>query len=330
MTFRLGAIALAMTLLVAACGDDDSATTQATTRAPGGTTPSTTAPGTTTPGTTTPGTAPATTATTATAVDVCPDEHFLLDVNDFRAAGQPTPSLAVHCEGGNLIVETNDIIAYEFVSMTPNGLEAQDFTFEIPLDPTPAATPGGLPLGAVGVSVNGISAFAAFEAPQDGYRDPFLDGLLDFCNGHTADGGWYHYHARWDCVFDQTRVVGLVYGYAMDGYQMVSPWICANADCTELREATSSYVRVDPNGLGAFDAWEYRAGSGDLDECNGMTGDDGVYRYYMTDEFPYMQFCYHGVTDAADGDFVAGEPPNGLFVDSVTPAGGPPGGGGAP
>jgi hypothetical protein len=129
--------------------------------------------------------------------------------------------------------------------------------------------------------------------------------LLDSCNGHTAPGGVYHFHARFDCIFDDPGTVGLVYGYILDGYELVSPWI------SETEKVMSSYVRVDNNDLGAFTGWEYVEGSGDLDECNGMTGADGVYRYYATDDFPYVPFCFHGETEWAQGDFTGDEPAGG-------------------
>ena len=44
--------------------------------------------------------------------------------------------------------------------------------------------------------------------------------------------------------------------------------------------------------------------------CGQMVDDDGVYRYYATDAFPYLPFCYHGMTDAAAGTFT-GDPPAG-------------------
>lgn len=291
-------LGLAMALVAAACGgttDDAASDTGATTAAP----------------VTTAGTAASTAGT-----DDCPDEDFLVDeVNAYeQTGGYPDPELSVECDGDVLVVETNNIPTFEFVSMTPNGLETQELVYEIPIDPVEADTPGAMGLGAIGVSVTGLNVFAAFEAPNDGYRDPFLDGLLDFCNGHTAPGGIYHFHARMDCLFDDPTTVGLVMGYVFDGYEMVSPWVCVDDACTETRMVTSSYVRIDPDGLGAFDAWEYQEGTGDLDVCNGMTGSDGVYRYYITDEFPYVPFCYHGETDAAQGDF-----------DGDAPAGGGPG-----
>lgn len=252
--------------------------------------------------------------TAVTAGTTCPEGNFLIEeVNAYEQSGYPDPELAVTCGDTTFTVSTNNIPNFEFVAITPNDLATQDLTYEIPLAPTERATPGAMSLGAVGVSVSGLNLFGAFEAPRDGYRDPYLDGLLDFCNGHTAPGGVYHFHARFDCLFDDPTAVGLVYGYLFDGYEIVSPWICTDAACTSTRMVTSSYVRIDDNGLGAFEAWEYQEGAGDLDECNGMTSADGVYRYYATDEFPYLPFCFHGETPLASTDF-----------DGTAPAGGPP------
>ena len=51
--------------------------------------------------------------------------------------------------------------------------------------------------------------------------------------------------------------------------------------------------------------YEYVAGSGDLDECNGRFGvtpefPNGIYHYYITDAFPYIQRCVKG-TAASTG-----------------------------
>lgn len=44
---------------------------------------------------------------------------------------------------------------------------------------------------------------------------------------------------------------------------------------------------------------EYVAGLGALDECNGRTGvtpefPNGIYHYYATDTYPYLQRCVKG------------------------------------
>jgi len=45
--------------------------------------------------------------------------------------------------------------------------------------------------------------------------------------------------------------------------------------------------------------FEYVAGLGDLDECNGRTGvtpefPKGIYHYFATETFPYLQRCVKG------------------------------------
>ena len=52
----------------------------------------------------------------------------------------------------------------------------------------------------------------------------------------------------------------------------------------------------NPDGQydGTFiDDYEFIAGSGDLDECNGMMR-AGVYGYYVTDSFPWVLGCFKG------------------------------------
>ena len=43
--------------------------------------------------------------------------------------------------------------------------------------------------------------------------------------------------------------------------------------------------------------WEF-TGTGDLDECNGMTV-DGEYGYYVTDSYPWILACLTGAPDAS-------------------------------
>ena len=45
--------------------------------------------------------------------------------------------------------------------------------------------------------------------------------------------------------------------------------------------------------------FEYVAGSGDLDQCNGRIGvtpefPDGIYHYMVTDDFPFFSRCLKG------------------------------------
>ena len=243
----------------------------------------------------------------------CPQAASFLDVSgDSAGADYPAPTLAVSCEGDEVVVASNGIPNFDFDQVTPNALEEQDFEFRFPRDPTAAAATTAVPLGGtVAVAVNGLPIFGPTEAGQDGYRDPLLDALLDYCNGHTAPGGVYHFHARPDCLFtDLEGQTSLVIGYAFDGYPILAPYGCDDADCTAVRPMKSSWQPIadqfDENGdpiydgttEGSWDINEYVEGSGDLDECNGRALSGGGYAYYATDTFPYFVGCYTGTPTA--------------------------------
>jgi hypothetical protein len=228
----------------------------------------------------------------------CAQAADFLDVSAGSAGdGYPAPFLAVGCYGDEVVVDSNGIPSFEFEQVTPNALEEHDHTFRFPRAPAPAARTTAVPLGGeIAVAVNGLMIFGPTEAPQAGYRDPILDELLDYCNGHTAPGGMYHFHARPDCLFtDPAGDASLVVAYAFDGYPIL--W---------GGDVTSSWQRIasqfDGNGdpiyddtpEGAWDVHEYVAGSGDLDECNGRELEGGGYAYYATDTFPYFLGCYRG------------------------------------
>ncbi|MDE2828830.1 MAG: YHYH protein, partial [Gemmatimonadota bacterium] len=58
---------------------------------------------------------------------------------------------------------------------------------------------------------------------------------------------------------------------------------------------------------GAYDGtfredWQFVAGSGDLDQCNGRFGvtpefPEGIYHYYLTEDYPYIPRCVWGTPD---------------------------------
>lgn len=144
----------------------------------------------------------------------------------------------------------------------------------------------------------------------------------DSNNAHTQPDGTYHYHgdplAMYDTDCDSTAVASPVVGFAADGFPIYGPCF-EDPDSSAVRRATSSYqlksgTRQDVSGYttpaagngsiasnnydGQFRGdYEYQAGSGDLDECNGMTI-DGQYGYYITNSFPWVLGCYKGTTDS--------------------------------
>ncbi|MEZ4656050.1 MAG: YHYH protein [Caldilineaceae bacterium] len=250
--------------------------------------------------------APTAAPTTQPTGDACPDETFI-DVQPHPAnSAYPDPELNVTCSASEMVVQTNNIPNFEFVQITPNGLAAQNYTFRLPLNPTVADSTTDVPLvGGSAVSVNGLIIFGPTEAPRDGSQDPYLDGILDYCNGHTAQRGDYHFHARPDCIFEglsqpTVQNVGRVVAYAFDGFPILAPYVCEDDACSRIKELQSSWVDANPNLSNAWERHEYVPGAGDLDECNGMYLADGSYAYFATDTFPYMVLSRCGGGEQCD------------------------------
>jgi hypothetical protein len=64
------------------------------------------------------------------------------------------------------------------------------------------------------------------------------------------------------------------------------------------RAPVSGYATPAGDYDGTFrDDYEYVAGLGDLDQCNGMQV-DGVYGYFITEQYPYIMACLKGQMDA--------------------------------
>ena len=135
-------------------------------------------------------------------------------------------------------------------------------------------------------------------------RAPALYGM-DEHHAHPMPDGTYHYHGDPRTLYlDDGSLSGII-GLAADGYPIFGPWF---DDGGVIRKATSSYqlksgsVMTEAgeyfyNGTYVED-YEYAAGSGDLDECNGMEI-GGKYGYYVTETFPYILNCLRGTQDSS-------------------------------
>jgi hypothetical protein len=101
-------------------------------------------------------------------------------------------------------------------------------------------------------------------------------------------------------------------GFALDGFPIYARYGYTTAtDATSgVRKMNSSYrMKTTPDSgrpstslvpMGTFTQdYEYVSGLGDLDECNGRFGvtpefPNGIYHYYITDAYPYIQRCVKG------------------------------------
>lgn len=145
--------------------------------------------------------------------------------------------------------------------------------------------------------------------------DPMFEAngfSTDSHNAHTQPNGAYHYHGNPNALFTQSasEESGVI-GFAADGFPIFGSYV---NDKGQIRKVTSSYQLkagdrpiIDVGGSsanysqrpynGAFrQDYEYVEGSGDLDECNGMTY-GGIYGYYVTDGFPYVVGCHKGTRE---------------------------------
>ncbi|MGE0333363.1 MAG: YHYH protein [Ramlibacter sp.] len=144
---------------------------------------------------------------------------------------------------------------------------------------------------------------------------------LDSSNAHVQPGGAYHYHGMpegYITRLNKGTAMTLV-GFAVDGFPMYARYgynTATNA-ASGTRVIVSSYrMKTTPSSgrpsttavpMGTFTQdYEYVAGLGDLDECNGRFGvtpefPSGIYHYYITDSYPYIQRCVKGTAASTTG-----------------------------
>jgi hypothetical protein len=127
-------------------------------------------------------------------------------------------------------------------------------------------------------------------------------------NAHTQPDGRYHYHASPNALYEDTPAESgsPVIGFAADGFPIYGSYF-VDPDTGEVREAISGYTLKqgerpsgdsEPGGTytGTYNNDYEFSGTGDLDECNGMTI-DGSYGYYVTNAYPWVMKCFTGTPD---------------------------------
>lgn len=277
------------------------------------TAPTTTKP--TTPSTTRPTTTTTTTTTTTPpSATGCGSSYKFPDLSAAPGAGSSyaKPNVKASCANGYLTMTSNGMIAYAFEPKTPNALTAQSYTWKVTTSPSAAASTTSIrnQLGTLGFTVTGIPIYGPTEGPvppNQAFGDPVWNNILDSCKGHTGYGGAYHYHAILAvnaCYLEETII-----GYALDGFPIYS-----NPNWTQK----SGYSRTGNPTSNSWDAYSFQ-NTGTLDACNGRTGDDGSYRYYVTESFPYIIGCYRGTPAAQTGQAAAPMQMPGVSKASAAP-----------
>ena len=195
-----------------------------------------------------------------------PDAQFQIstdgDQRDIVGNGLPVDS-----ETGIFPIQHSDP-AYQ-TDTNPNSIQSQNISFSLPLYPSMADTPSCVPMGMIGVALNGVAIFNALDAAG---RDAVAHETQDICDGHPQSDGIYHYHGPSPCMPGVNGNNELV-GYALDGFGI--------------------YSKYDANGVEQTDA--------DLDACHGTTSPVmwngkmvNMYHYVLTQEYPYTLGCFRG------------------------------------
>jgi len=317
--FRLGRLESAqlaagalVALALSACGGgggSDAAAVVATT-------PTATVPATTTPATTTPA------SSTSTSSVFCNYNASVLN-----PTLNITGTVNINCSGTQRVMTANGIPDHAIGTFpnagNPNTVTVQAVTFTATLAPTaPTARATATNAMTVGYANNGIK----FDpGTAESYRNAgvwriealnqtyFAFGV-DSSNAHVQPGGAYHYHGvptGYVARLNKGTALTLV-GFATDGFPIYARYgyDTATSATSSVRLMRPSYrMKATPDAgrpattevpMGTFTQdYEYVANLGDLDECNGRTGvtpefPAGIYHYYITDGYPYIQRCVKG------------------------------------
>jgi hypothetical protein len=202
---------------------------------------------------------------------VWPQAQFT--IRDIRSGGRLVSrriegnGLPVKTPTGHFPVSWND--PAHRIDPNPNSIRSQHITLTLPAHPTFARQPSCVPMGMIGVALNGV---AIFNALDDGERDAVAHEVQDLCDGHPQSRGEYHYHGPSRCLPYETEDEKLI-GYAIDGFGIYSMY---DAHGRELTNA-------------------------DLDACHGRTSKVmwnghrvSIYHYVLTREYPYTVGCFRG------------------------------------
>lgn len=204
----------------------------------------------------------------------------------------------------------------------PNSIQLQYHRYRVPAVPREAENSRPFSLMPFGVALNGIPFDPGAAEFWNGDRNWQYEALkgqinlgLDQNNAHVQPSGAYHYHGS-PVGLIQRLGAGkdmLLLGYAADGFPIYADrgYRDPGDPQSGLVKLRSSYqlkrgLRAGGPG-GAYDGafvqdYEFAAGSGNLDECNGRNGitpeyPEGTYYYVITEDFPFIPRRFRGTPD---------------------------------
>jgi hypothetical protein len=225
---------------------------------------------------------------------------FSKQIGDSNKDG--VPDLKINHDEHFLIMDSQNLPNHPTAkfpnSGNPNSIVAQKFHFKIPLVPKPADTITTVPMGEIGVAINGVVFFNPFEMGGMNAVAGYSEVWLDSCCGHPQQSGVYHYHKYPSCVKtpfpDDGKAHSPIIAFAWDGYPVYGPYVSTGVMAKDL------------------------TGEDALDVCNGRFDADRGYHYHVTpDKFPYLIGGYAGVVERSNSRGL-GRAGTGAIIDNTT------------
>lgn len=238
--------------------------------------------------------------------------------------------IAVDIVGDQRIIQANGVPDHETGAFpnrgNPHRITQQQYTYRIPANPVAADRTTPLRMHNFGIAVNGVpfdpGAAEWYEGnPRGGWQYEALSGAvplgIDANHAHVQPTGAYHYHGLPSGLLKELGVQkgthSPIVGWAADGFPIYAMYAYQDANDPEskivelqpsfrLKKGRRPSGDGEPGGRydGTFiQDYEYVAGHGDLDECNGRFGitpefPEGTYAYYLTQHWPVVPRSYRG------------------------------------
>ena len=147
-------------------------------------------------------------------------------------------------------------------TITRNSIAEKSYIFKIPVAPKVATNHLPTPLGAIGVSLNGVPFFNQYAGPNQ----PLTGEIVSFDRywGHPAPTGQYHYHVEPLYLTTVKVTKSSLLGFLLDGFPVYGP--------------EENGALVDNSKLDAYHGH------------TSVTTDfpSGIYHYHITNTDPYI------------------------------------------
>lgn len=146
--------------------------------------------------------------------------------------------------------------------LNPNRIASFNLTYKIPKNPKVDKNHAATPLGAIGISLNGVAFYNQYAGPNNQALTNEINSF-DQYNGHPQQQGQYHYHLE-PLFLTAEKGKAALLGFLLDGFPVYGPM------------ENAKLVTND-----------------DLDEFHGhnhATEDfpNGIYHYHITANDPYL------------------------------------------